>query len=278
MTAGVVVRRVLTSRYFGVGTASVIAAVGSSLLTKKYLEQKINEKYAALLDEQVHEAKAFYRDKAFKEGDFADPTILAKKYEDEEDEPDLTPEEFDRQSSMVKEAATILADQSYTPYNRPDDIPVAEPDVPEVIEVTASIQKNIFDGRSPIADGEDFAEINEALVDRQKDEGKPYVITHDEFFDNEDEWSENALSYFAQDEVLADEQDVAILDDAVDRIIGLENLQYFGAGSKDANIVYIANPNLEALYEVSRSTGSYSMEVMGIPINAGRTKARGKVA
>lgn len=89
----------------------------------------------------------------------------------------------------------------------------------------------------------------------------PYVIHKDEHMANEDEFEQVTLTYFLGDDVLADERDTVIAEPDV--IVGLDNLQRFGDGSEDPNVVYIRNPRLEVDYEVIRSEGTFAQEVHG---------------
>jgi hypothetical protein len=70
------------------------------------------------------------------------------------------------------------------------------------------------------------------------------------------------VTYFSHDDVLADERDARI--DGIDEQFGLENLERFGHGSEDPNIVYIRNDKLQIDFEVVKSDGSFTAEVLGI--------------
>ncbi|HMS83595.1 MAG TPA: hypothetical protein PKD12_08095 [Nitrospira sp.] len=89
----------------------------------------------------------------------------------------------------------------------------------------------------------------------------PYVIHHDEYVINEDEHEQVTLTYYSGDDVLADERDQVMPDR--EAVVGLENLEKFGHGSEDPNVVYVCNPRLEVDYEVVRSEGKFATEVHG---------------
>lgn len=93
-------------------------------------------------------------------------------------------------------------------------------------------------------------------------EDKPYIITHDEYFAAEKDYDTSSLTYYEQDDTLADEQDKPIRE--VDEIIGTDHLVRFGTASGDRNIVYVRNDRLETDYEVVKSGGSYVEEVLGM--------------
>lgn len=89
----------------------------------------------------------------------------------------------------------------------------------------------------------------------------PYVIHKDEFFDEESGHRQSSLTWYEGDEILVDDKDVPIYN--WQKITG--ELK-FGHGSKDANVVYIRNEELDAEYEILRHTGYYQIEVLGAEI------------
>lgn len=89
----------------------------------------------------------------------------------------------------------------------------------------------------------------------------PYVIHIDEFNQREGDYTQSTLTYYEDDDVLADQRDTVI--DDPDELINLANLMKFGHGSNDPNIVYIRNDRIAMDFEICRSTGSYAKEVHG---------------
>lgn len=98
------------------------------------------------------------------------------------------------------------------------------------------------------------------LAKRSTDE--PIIISSEEYFQNEQDWTQSSLTYYAGDDVLADERDQAISD--VDRIVGCDNLTQFGTLSGDDNVVYVRNSTMHHEFEITLSTGSYKAEVLGL--------------
>ena len=86
----------------------------------------------------------------------------------------------------------------------------------------------------------------------------PYVIHRDEYDQNEDDYGQSTLTYYAGDNILCDEHDVPVYDP--ERVVGA--LQ-FGHGSKDPSICFIRNDRLLAEYEVLFDPGSFQEEVLG---------------
>lgn len=89
----------------------------------------------------------------------------------------------------------------------------------------------------------------------------PYVIHIDEFRQNEPEHEQQTLTYYEVDDILADSHDQTV--DDLDKVIGLGNLERWGHGSQDANIVYIRNEVLMLDVEVVRDRGSYADIISG---------------
>jgi hypothetical protein len=88
-----------------------------------------------------------------------------------------------------------------------------------------------------------------------------YIISQDEFFNNEPQHEQATLTYFAGDGVLVDEADTPI--DDITHIIGSERILKFGHGATDPNTVYIRNDALEHDVEVVQSKGKFAEEVYG---------------
>lgn len=90
----------------------------------------------------------------------------------------------------------------------------------------------------------------------------PHVIEQDVFMDNVSEWPQSTLMWYTVDKVLTDETDKVIED--VDETVGLVNLERFGEGSSDPNIVHVRNPRLNLEFEIVQHDGSYRKQVLGM--------------
>lgn len=118
-------------------------------------------------------------------------------------------------------------------------------------------QQNVFDRintEKDASDGWDY-DIEKAARTREV----PYVIHYDER--GETNYEEVTLTYYTADDVLCDDKDKVV--DDQDRVVGLQNLDKFGHGSNDAEIVYVRNEYLSLDIEVVRSPNSYAEEVHG---------------
>jgi hypothetical protein len=95
---------------------------------------------------------------------------------------------------------------------------------------------------------------------------KPYVITADQFFEEDEELNHRKIeiSYWAEDGILADDADEVIRD--VNSIVGSNLKQLFkdNEGSHDPAIVYIRNERLESDFSIRKDDRSYLEVVVGV--------------
>lgn len=96
---------------------------------------------------------------------------------------------------------------------------------------------------------------------RKRTADEPYIIHTDEFTQNEKEYEQSTVTYFAEDDVLCDERDEVITDK--NSIVGDANLDNFGHGSGDPNVVYVRNDHLEHEWEIIKQDNSYAETVHG---------------
>lgn len=243
-------------------TAVTATALGLSVgfdVASRTLESK----YLALSEKEIREAKEYYA-KQNKVGEYADPKLLALKYEDGADQRIFVGEDDD----PTDELRRFVTQQQYAsdqPKPEEEDTRLgleaieSGPVIPEEVV-------NIFEESEPEGNFDYEVEM------RNRTEEAPYVITHDEYMENEKEYTQVTLTYYEDDDVLADEQDKPI--DDTDGVVGNYNLNRFGHGSKDNNIVYIRNDRMEIEAEVVRSKGGYAQEVLGFRHSEKRTLRR----
>lgn len=122
--------------------------------------------------------------------------------------------------------------------------PVPEPETHNVFEDTAVDPQQGWDYEVELA---------------RRTPDKPYVIHVDENGEQEGH-EEITLTWYA-DDVLADHGDKLV--DDPDRVVGMENLDKFGHGSNDVNVVYIRNEKLSVDIEVCRTDQTYAQAVHG---------------
>lgn len=106
----------------------------------------------------------------------------------------------------------------------------------------------------------EMAEERQNIFDSNRDPEQPYLISQDEFLENEPGFIQTTLTYFEKDNVLADEKD-DIIDDVAGSV-GKEFKDTFG--HKDhPNEVYVRNEKLQMDFEITRSERSFTEDVLG---------------
>ncbi len=104
-------------------------------------------------------------------------------------------------------------------------------------------------------------EINSNIFADVKEQ-RPELITEAEFMENGPEYDQVSYTYYAGDGVLADTADEMVED--IEPDVGLENLEHFGEGDWDPNLLYIMNRRIATMFEIALSQGSYAVEVQGL--------------
>lgn len=244
--------RVAQTKRFAIVASSLVAsasgAVGGYFFAKKRLEKD----YAESLDREIQEAKAFYS-RLNKTDEDSDLDKIAAKYENESGDEDLDDAEIREAAAIMEAEGYSQTHVAYDRVGKVESVAVTE----QEIQVKASIKKNIFDSK---VDGNgDFDQAEEYA---KRERGEPYIITKDEFFENDLEFSQSTLEYYEVDDTLCDEQNHALNADEEMNTVGSGNL-LFGRGSGDRLIVYIRNERLQAEYEVKLCNGSFAEEVLG---------------
>lgn len=216
----------------GVVSGIVIFAAGG-LVGYQVAKRRLVPKYEAHLAEEIEAAKDFYK-RVAKEGEYETPEKAARalnRYRGEE-------------IRVIPEGGTIT--------NTED---IQEEDSSEEL-MTVVEEKNVFVESKSNAEKFDY---DAEMANRES--GKPYVITRDEFMQNETEYDQITLTYFAGDDVLTDDQDKPI--ENTNRVVGDANLMKFGYGSKDNRVVYVRNDKMDSEFEIIKHDGKYSQEILG---------------
>lgn len=207
----------------GVVTAFAAGAGAGFLFAKKKYENSFEE----VIEREIREAKEFYK-RTYKVDEFATPEAAV--------------ESLGVPDPLLEDATDAL--RTYLGQDVPD-----EPEEP-VEEEQEIIERNVFDD-------------SELKIDKDnRDKSRPYVVDLDEFMENPHDHEQLQFTYFAGDNVLADEKDKDIPDP--DPIVGNMNLMMFGASDpNEKHIVLIRNEKLNLDFEVAYSDKKYTHEVLG---------------
>ncbi len=215
---------------------AAIGAVAGGTITYFVVRKRLRTYYEDLANEEIAEAQKFYS-QLHKDGEFSDPENLVA-------------------SGMIAE--NINKDQGYTGH--PALAPIEEEDdeevvVPKEVKITRTKVTNIF--TESMSDQEFDLEMEMA----KRTDVEPFIITQEEYMENEPDFPTMTLTYYEDDEILLDDKGEVIPD--ADGVVGDDNLSRFGAGSKDRNILYVRNVERELNLEIARHSGSYSQDVLG---------------
>lgn len=245
--------------------AAVFGAVAGGALGYFVAQKKLKQFYIDLANHEIADAKEFYSNfyKVDNEGVTMSPKdVMVERHGVEaaaealqsyegrpagpSEEPVFEGEPYDEvvNEAHIRKMQAKLAEEIKSKKS------VAEEDIEEINDKAAAI--NIF--------VDNTFDLEEESKYRTAD--KPYIITHDEFYDSDREYDNHLLTYFEVDDTLVDDTDKPL--ENVDQLVGEDNLVRFGSGSRDKNIVFIRNEHLGIDYEITRSKGSYLEEVLGM--------------
>lgn len=223
-----------------VGSAAVASGV-TYLVAYKILEKKFDDRLAY----EIQEAKVLYQNM------YQTPTFVVE-------EPSLEDEsllERIRNASEVMDApprdlvGEALSAQRRYQGDEEEDVPDERPPLRT---------RNIFEDQ-----GKKSVEAS-LLADR--DPSGPYIITRQEFLDNEPDFEQRRFTFWEGDSMLVDDADEFNPVPDNDKVAGEDNLMHFGVGSDDEATLYVRNETLEPPLDlhITLSSGKYSHEVMGL--------------
>lgn len=95
----------------------------------------------------------------------------------------------------------------------------------------------------------------------ERSESEPYVISEDEYINQEKGYETVCMTYFAKDDSLCDDKEILV--DNVDMLVGVKNLKRFGHGSSSPDVVFVRNDKMGLELEIEKVELSYKEFVMG---------------
>jgi hypothetical protein len=90
---------------------------------------------------------------------------------------------------------------------------------------------------------------------------RPYVLSFEEFFDDEPDYTKVQLTWYEGDKVLADDKDQPVA--GARTAVGVITKDSFGGPSNDPNVMYVRNDKLMLDSEIVINFGKYSEIVLG---------------
>lgn len=225
-----------------VGVAVVALGVGG-YLGYRFGVKRTTLKYETIMEEQIEAAKEYYT-RLNKAEEYSTPEKAVGA---------LIPEKGE--GSVPPKVGKVLRD--YRGEGEKSRKATPAPARP-VVQEKVTVERNVFTDEAV-----DPNEWNYELevADREVNPDRPYVISLDEWTESIPGQDRSNLSYYAGDDVLVDEKDMPI--DNTEYIVGDDNLLRFGHGSGDPQTVFVRNEAISTDFEITRSDGTYSEEVLG---------------
>jgi hypothetical protein len=250
-----------------------------------YAKKKLEPIYAERASKEIEEAREHYRVIRKMDEEFKTPEQMVKeKYGesvqgldyDQADKSDEVPEVVirkdqdgklytDYSTMSTKNVPPVPEAKTVDDVRAPAEQVVAE-DTTAVIPETKAEEKpkttrNTFHQVSPRDNSDwDWAEQMEM---RENFPNIPYIITHEEFLENERELLQEELTYYEGDDTLTEANDQII--PSPETTLGGNFAMSFGVQSNDHDVVYIRDEVQSVEYEVRRVKGTYVEHVLGVP-------------
>jgi hypothetical protein len=139
------------------------------------------------------------------------------------------------------------------PLKRPADEPVSDP---ESFERSLRLPSPVV-----IRQSEREERQAELAATPERDRSQPYVISHEEFFEEQLAYSKLSITYYVADETLADDKDGVIPN--THATVGPGFTTKFGQLSGDPNVLFVRNERIEVDFEITKDQRSYTEVVLG---------------
>lgn len=251
-------------------TAGVALFSAGSVAGYFYAKKKLVALYDERLQEETQKTRAYYKDrykKLNKVEEFASPEEAAQHLGLEnaaaEALASYRPSEgMFVSDATIAEAEAVLEEQktdrgkNVVHYNGVAVDPISgETQGPAPVADTDPFRRNVFS--DPPTTDVDFAYADE-IKGRTKD--RPYIISEEEWNDNDPSHEQVEMTYFEGDNIVSDPNDKPVA--LVEETIGSDNLR-FGHRSNDNDIVYIRHDTYKLDMMIVRDERKYGEHVGG---------------
>ena len=206
----------------------------------------LSKKYREIADREISEAKVYYQ------GLYSRPMIDLESTEDDE-------EDLDEDDDPLEKKWALLSENDQTRVMTEAVRAMKEYESDESEKQTPVVINNIFTHNTPPGE-----EVLAALL-AERDASGPYIITKEEYFQNDPDHEQKSFTYYDGDGILVDDQDEFNPVYDIDRVAGEDNLLRFGYGSGGEHCVFIRNETLDPPLDlvITKTPGRYTDEVMG---------------
>lgn len=210
----------------GVGSFAAGLAVGFKLAERRLVVQ-----FEERLEKETASMRVFYR---------------------QVKNPYSTPEEAVADLIAPKVAAEVLTEYqggdnkvAYHKITKAEIKPIIDPEEEEALK----------------AEFGEEVEINQHNVFEEKhDPTVPYLISEEEYMQNDSGYQQVSLTYYELDRKVTDERDDLI--ENVESTIGLDFELNFGRNATDPNMAYVRNERLSLDFEIAKDERSYAKQVL----------------
>lgn len=224
------VTRSVTERDMGlVFFGSCVGTIGGIAIGYFLSKKKMEAKYEQILEEEAEELREHYRQK-------------------------LRALELRTEKATLEE---VVKDEGYRSYS--DVKPSTENSAPDSEQPVVEVKvENVFHTTEP-----ETPEWDQAEEEKNRDSAHPYVIHKDEYKANEKSYDQTTFAYYADDDVLANDDDKVVDIQSQEGLVPRNFVELFGHGSGDPNVVYIRCDEVAVEIEIVRNNGNYAEVVHG---------------
>lgn len=224
-----------------VGAAGIAVGAGVSWMVAN---KRLKLKYEMLMEEELEKTREFFANRTYVEPDALEHPV---------DPEEMLAEVSAPKTEMVDYSSMSRGNEFIDKTEGPAVISEERLAAIAAVDEVEAQERNAFD--------ENVEADWEIATEQNRQAKKPYVISKDDFFENDMDWPQFTFTWFEGDGVLADEKEDMVADP--DNIAGNWNLERFGWKSQDPNTVYVRVPEHEMEIEVIKSEGTFAAEVHG---------------
>lgn len=222
-------------RFLYILSGGLIGSAATFYFSKKALSRH----YRDIAEQEIGSVKASYND------------LLKSSYRTLDEQLEVAKK---HQGDPEDDYKDLVDQNGYFLYPEDD-----EKDAPEELMV---VKPPLPDGRPDPEDVVNDIQDDRDAPPRYEGEGKPYVITVEEFMNDDEDFAKITVNYYEYDNTMASEDESIIQNH--EAFLGGEFQNYIGWKSGSDHTVYVRNENLSSDYEVLVDPGSYEEEVLGI--------------
>lgn len=226
--------KVLYSAFTLAGAA--VGAVGTYFIGLKQVEKRLALEYEKQIEAEMDNLDNYYRMK-HKAKEYSTPEKAVKALVEPEPEEEPVDDRASREE-YEKKAAKYM--------NKTED-----PESEGLVKVSRNVFTNVPED-----------EWDQDEENKTRDPNRPYVISYEEYIEQDPKYSQSELTYYEGDNIVADEADEPI-DDEDGLYGGDETLRKFGHGSQDPNVVYVRNEKIALEMCITKTGGSFEEAVFG---------------